>query len=78
MVFYASLFLGLVAGMAVGLFFDGSDAATSAGRSFGITISAAGLSFLAGYAADSFLSMMDLLKARLFSEVRNGGTSSDK
>jgi hypothetical protein len=78
MLFYTSVALGLVAGMAVGLFFNGSDAAGSEAKSFGISITAAGLSFLAGYAADSFFTMMDGLKARLFSATPRGGTTPAK
>ena len=74
----AMYLLGPAAGMAVGLFFTGADATGSVAKSFGISISAAGLSFLAGYGAESFFMMMDALMARLFATDGNTGTPPGK
>jgi hypothetical protein len=58
--------LGLVAGVAVGLFFDPgslSEDATSIGS---FTLTASGVGFLAGYGADAFFRALDALIQKLF------------
>jgi hypothetical protein len=61
------LLLGGVAGGSVGLFFDPSKVANdiSAGNS-GLSVSASGIAFLAGYGAPAFFGMLDLMLVRLF------------
>lgn len=59
--------LGLMAGVAVGLFFSPSATATQISAGAGVlTLSASGLAFIAGYAADGFFRMLDTLTTRVF------------
>lgn len=59
--------LGLMAGVAVGLFFSPSSVATQVSAGAGVmTLTASGLAFLAGYAADGFFRMLDTLTNRVF------------
>ncbi|OTP75583.1 hypothetical protein [Caballeronia sordidicola] len=59
--------LGLMAGVAVGLFFSPSSVATQVSAGAGVlTLTASGLAFLAGYAADGFFRMLDTLTSRVF------------
>lgn len=59
--------LGLMAGVAVGLFFSPSSVASQVSSGAGvITLTASGLAFLAGYAADGFFRMLDTLTTRVF------------
>jgi hypothetical protein len=73
------LFLGMVAGLAVGLFYDGSDVgkAVSNGGSGTISVSAAGLSFLAGFGAEAFFTFLDGLLAKVFQAHQASGSSTD-
>jgi hypothetical protein len=59
----ASVPLGLVAGLAVGLIVSPSSSSTQMGA---VTLSATALAFLAGYGADAFFSMVDDLLKRVF------------
>ena len=56
--------LGAVAGLAVGLVVTPS---TVGSGNSALTLSAAGLAFLAGYGADAFFAMIDALLTRVFS-----------
>jgi hypothetical protein len=62
-----SLPLGLVAGLAVGLFFQPAAAqAGLSGTTLPISLTTSGIGFLAGYGADSFFIMLDALIKRVF------------
>jgi len=63
------LLLGPLAGFAIGLYYSPSDtpAAGTGGLAGGVILTASGLSFLAGYGADSFFKMLDALLVRVFS-----------
>ncbi|HEX4504122.1 MAG TPA: hypothetical protein VH722_00215 [Alphaproteobacteria bacterium] len=67
--FFATIPLGVVAGLAVGLIFSspGTYTQTVTGLPQAITLSAAAFAFLAGYGADSFFVMIDNLLKRIFS-----------
>ena len=62
-----ALFLGMSAGLSVGLFFNGADPGGDIAKGIGntITISAAGLSFLAGFGAEAFFTFLDGVLLRL-------------
>ena len=65
--------LGIMAGVGVGLFFNPSTISTQTGGSLGLlTLSASGIAFLAGYGAEGFFRMLDLLITRIFSFDREG------
>ena len=63
-----AIFLGMAAGLSVGLFFTPTDASATLVKSIGspITASSAGLSFLAGFGAESFFGFLDNVLKRLF------------
>jgi hypothetical protein len=63
-----SLPLGMVAGVAVGLFFSPTSAPTTGGGSAAVdlTMTTGGLGFLAGYASQTFFDMLDLMKKNAF------------
>ena len=62
---FIGLLIGAIAGVAVGLFLAPTD--VSLGGSAGnLTLTAAGLGFLAGYGSDHFLQMLDSLLDRIF------------
>ncbi len=59
--------LGLMAGVAVGLFFSPSSVASQVSSGAGVlTLTASGMAFIAGYAADGFFRMLDTLTTRVF------------
>ena len=60
--------IGAVAGLAVGLFFNVQNGTVTGltGLPAGLSLSAAGLAFLAGYAADAFFSFLDSVRAQVF------------
>lgn len=59
--------LSLMAGVAVGLFFDPSTVAVRMTTGLGaLSLSASGIGFLAGYGAESFFSMLDKAINRIF------------
>lgn len=59
--------LGMMAGFAVGLFFDPTSVAHSISAGAGtLTITASGVAFLAGYGADSFFKIVDGLIGHFF------------
>jgi hypothetical protein len=59
--------LGLMAGVAVGLFFNPTTAVSQITAGAGVlTLSASGIAFLAGYGADGFFRMLDSMIGRLF------------
>ena len=60
--------IGAVAGLAVGLFFSLQNGTVTGltGLPAGLSLSAAGLAFLAGYAADAFFSFVDSVRAQVF------------
>ena len=62
-----AIFLGMSAGLAVGLFFTPSDGNVANAKELGstITVSAAGLSFLAGFGSEAFFTFLDGLLVRL-------------
>jgi hypothetical protein len=62
------LFIGPMAGLAVGLYFTptGTTTAGSAGLAGSVSLSASGLGFLAGYGADAFFKFVDALLIRVF------------
>ena len=64
---WVSMFLGMAAGLTVGLFFNGADPGGSIARGLGgtVTISAAGLAFLGGFGAETFFTFLDGVMARL-------------
>ncbi len=70
-----SLILGMVAGLAVGLYFNGNDPNGAIAKNLGstITVSAAALSFLAGFGADAFFGFLDRLLVRLMPAGETGG-----
>jgi hypothetical protein len=59
--------LGMVAGVVVGFFFNTSDPGGALAKTLGsnVTVSAAGLSFLAGFGAETFFIFLNLLLSRL-------------
>jgi len=63
-----SLPLGMVAGVAVGLFYSPATAPSSVTGSSAVnlTMTASGLGFLAGYASQTFFDMLDSLKKNTF------------
>jgi hypothetical protein len=65
--------LGLMAGVAVGLFFSPSSVASQVSSGAGVlTLTASGLAFIAGYAADGFFRMLDTLTTRVFNLNSDG------
>jgi hypothetical protein len=59
--------LGFMAGVAVGLFFSPSSVASQVSSGAGVlTLTASGMAFIAGYAADGFFRMLDTLTIRVF------------
>ena len=62
-----AIFLGMSAGLAVGLFFTSPDGNVANAKDLGstITVSAAGLSFLAGFGSEAFFTFLDGLLVRL-------------
>lgn len=73
--------LGLMAGVAVGLFFDPSTTAARMSTGLGaLSLSASAIGFLAGYGAESFFSMIDTAINRVFAfqtTARPVSTGSD-
>jgi hypothetical protein len=63
-----SLPIGVIAGLAVGLFFRASEGTVTglSGLPTAISLSVAGLAFLAGYAADAFFSFLDSIRSQIF------------
>jgi hypothetical protein len=63
-----SLPIGAIAGLSVGLFFrfQGGSVSGSSGLSGAVSLGAAGLAFLAGYAADAFFSFLDSVRSQVF------------
>ena len=70
---YSLVPLGAVAGLAVGLVVTPS---TVGSGNSALTLSAAGLAFLAGYGADSFFAMIDALLTRVFSTAPQQASGS--
>lgn len=69
---YLRIPIGIMAGLAVGLFFD--PASVAKGISLGtatLTITASGIAFLAGYGADSFFKVVDRLVDRFFGNAQH-------
>ncbi len=65
--------LGIMAGVGVGLFFNPSTISAQTGGSLGLlTLSASGIAFLAGYGAEGFFRMLDLLITRIFNFDKEG------
>ena len=62
------LFIGPMAGLAVGLFYTptGDTTTNASGLAGTVSLSAAGLGFLAGYGADAFFKFLDALLTRVF------------
>jgi len=61
------ILLGVVAGAAVGLFFDPSKVAASVtSDNAGLSLTASGLAFLAGYGSSAFFRLIDQLLGRVF------------
>jgi hypothetical protein len=60
--------IGAIAGRVVGLFINpsGSAPGSSPGLTGGLSLSAGGLAFLAGYAADAFFSFLDAIRSQVF------------
>ena len=60
--------LGMSAGLSVGLFFNAADPGGDIAKGIGntITVSAAGLSFLAGFGAEAFFAFLDGVLVRIF------------
>lgn len=60
--------IGAIAGLVVGLFFNTQNGTVSGltGLPAGLSLSAAGLAFLAGYAADAFFSFLDSVRGQVF------------
>ena len=59
--------LGIIAGISVGLFFNGNATSASFGSVLGtFALSSSALAFLAGYGAEVFFRALDILIARLF------------
>jgi len=60
--------IGAIAGLVVGLFINpaGSTPGTPSGLTGGLSLSAGGLAFLAGYAADAFFSFLDSIRSQVF------------
>lgn len=60
--------IGLVAGVAVGLFYAPSSAPSTGGGNLAgdLSLSAAGLGFLAGYGSEAFFKSLDALLTRVF------------
>ncbi|SAK82652.1 hypothetical protein AWB79_05503 [Caballeronia hypogeia] len=70
---YVRLLLGAIAGIAVGLFYDPTNAAQQISSGSGVmTLSASGIAFLAGYAADAFFVFLDAISERIFN-LGSGG-----
>ena len=68
---WVSIPLGMIAGLAVGLFFNNQNAALGKAAGSTITLTAAGLSFLAGFGSESFFEFLTTLLTRLMPpEVR--------
>jgi len=63
-----SIFLGMAAGLTVGLFFNPTDPGGAITKTLGgtISVSAASLSFLAGVGAEAFFTFLDGVIDRLF------------
>ncbi len=75
-----SLPLGLVAGLAVGLFYAPKvDPTAVAAAMLPIALTTSGIGFLAGYGADAFFSMLDTVLKRVFSlDSTNGSQDTRK
>lgn len=60
--------IGAIAGLVVGLFINpaGSTPGSPSGLTGGLSLSAGGLAFLAGYAADAFFSFLDSIRSQVF------------
>ena len=56
---------GIVAGVAVGLFYPAPDSTTAVGA-FATSLTAGGVAFLAGYGAEAFFKVLDSLPERVF------------
>nr|WP_294546466.1 hypothetical protein [uncultured Rhodopila sp.] len=75
--------LGRIAGGATGLFFDPTKVAAeiTSGAS-GLSVSASGIAFLAGYGAPAFFGLLDTVLARVFNSgsgrAPTGGTPETK
>jgi hypothetical protein len=69
-----SLPLGMVAGVAVGLFYSPATAPISGSGSAAVnlTMTTSGLGFLAGYASQTFFDMLDSLKKNAFTTNGTG------
>jgi len=73
------LTLGLIAGIAVGLFYNPTAVAGQVATGAGIlALSASGIAFLAGYAADSFFNFLDGLCTRIFAFNQSTQTKNVK
>ncbi|CAB3790085.1 hypothetical protein [Pararobbsia alpina] len=77
---FVRLPLGLMAGVAVGLFFSPTSVAQSisSGAASTLTITASGVAFLAGYGSEGFFRLVDMLIDHIFSFGRNGNTTPVK
>jgi hypothetical protein len=73
-----SLPLGMVAGVAVGLFYSPGAAPMTGGgtASVDLSMTTSGLGFLAGYGSQTFFDMLDLLKKNAFA-MNNTGSNSN-
>jgi hypothetical protein len=78
--FRSAQFVGMVAGLVVGLFFNIGDASVEIGKGAGgtITISAAGLAFLSGFGAAYFFRFLDDLLTRIFPLDLSRNTTTTK
>jgi len=76
----ASVPLGLVAGLAVGLIFSSSAISVQGlvGQTTATSLSAAALAFLAGYGADSFFTMLDALLRRVFASSNRAASDRER
>lgn len=75
-----AIFLGMSSGLVVGLFFNATDPGGAIAKNLGgaITVTAAGLAFLAGFAAEAFFSFLDTLVVRLWPANQPGPPGSPK
>jgi len=74
--------IGAIAGLVVGLFINPSGSVPgSSGLTGGLSLSAGGLAFLAGYAADAFFSFLDSIRSQVFAATNpppGSGASSPR
>jgi hypothetical protein len=75
-----AMFLGMAAGLTVGLLLSPADSAGALGKGLGgaISVSAASLSFLAGVGAEAFFAFLDGIIANVFAAAPAGRTQPPK